>query len=122
VLEGWVNLQSASHIGLLLENTWNVSIPVVKIPDGWKYHEDRGVFVSAYPQAPKVGEEEDAAAVEGGWMDDKGNYVDGWMKFQVESVKGGRSIFLVGGTLLDQDAIQKAPSSRINAAKSTKTR
>ncbi|KAH0608145.1 uncharacterized protein H6S33_002197 [Morchella sextelata] len=103
VLQGWVNLQSASHVGLLVENTWNVSIPKEKIPESWSYHE--------------VGEEEGMEGMEGveygnaeidagGWMDANGEYVDGLLKFQVESVQAIGHIFSMEGSLLNTEVIE----------------
>lgn len=123
VLQGWVNLQSASHVGLLVENTWNVSIPKERIPAGWSYHEVREGFVPKKAEAPKesVGEgvEEGAGmgmedieyAPEhdtGGWMDDSSEYVDGLLRFQVESVKAMGHIFSMDGSLLNTEVIENA--------------
>lgn len=125
VLQGWVNLQSASHVGLLVENTWNVSISKEKIPAGWSYHEVREGFVPKKIQVPKEKEEEDdpaeGAEVEGmedmeyapehdtgGWMNDSEEYVDGLLRFQVESVKAMGHIFSMEGSLLNTEAIENA--------------
>src|SRR5205807_10373237 len=35
LLKGWVNMAGASHVGLLVENTWNVAIPRERNPEGW---------------------------------------------------------------------------------------
>lgn len=130
VLVGRVNLQSASHIGLLVENMWNVSIPRDKIPDSWKYHETREGFVSKDPvvmaqvagygdaagekegeggereQEEEVGEMDPAEL--GGWITDTGEYVDGMLRFQVDSIAGGGSIFVMRGSLLNRAAIERA--------------
>lgn len=120
VLQGWVNLQSASHVGLLVENTWNVSIPKEKIPAGWSHHEVREGFVPKKVHVPRedpaegveVGEMEDMGYAPehdtGGWMDDSGEYVDGLLRFQVESVKAMGHIFSMEGSLLNTEAIENA--------------
>lgn len=116
VLQGWVNLQSASHIGLLVENTWNVSIPKEKIPEEWKWCEVREGFVPKVVEVPKVeGEEETGMeGVEyapehdaGGWMDADGEYVEGLLKFQVESINAMGHIFSMEGSLLNTEVIEK---------------
>ena len=37
VLEGWINLQSPSHIGLLVHDTFNTSIKKDMIPENWTF-------------------------------------------------------------------------------------
>ncbi|KAA8904569.1 hypothetical protein FN846DRAFT_952589 [Sphaerosporella brunnea] len=103
VLQGYVNLQSASHIGLLVDNTWNVSIPLARIPEGWKYTESDGAEEMEVDEA-----EETAATAEGSWVNEKGEKVEGQLKFEVESVKAGGSIFIMEGSLLNQGKIKKA--------------
>jgi DNA-directed RNA polymerase I subunit RPA43 len=104
VLQGWVNLQSASHIGLLVDNTWNVSIPMARIPEGWKYIEND----AATEGGMEVDEAEQAAAAEGVWVGEKGKRVEGLLRFVVESVKAGGSIFIMEGSLLDREKIENA--------------
>lgn len=121
VLQGWVNLQSASHVGLLVENTWNVSIPKEKIPESWSYHEVREGFTPKKSEAPvpnEAGEVEEgmegmegveygnAETDAGGWMDANGEYVDGLLKFQVESVQAIGHIFSMEGSLLNAEVIE----------------
>lgn len=122
VLQGWVNLQSASHVGLLVENTWNVSIPKEKIPAGWSYHEMREGFVpkkavskegggEGVEESVGMGMEDIEYAPEhdtGGWMNHNDEYVDGLLRFQVESVKAMGHIFSMEGSLLNAEAIDNA--------------
>lgn len=116
VLEGWVNLQSASHVGLLVENTWNVSIPKEKIPNNWTYHEVREGFVPKKTAVP-IDEGGEMEGIEygnklehdtGGWMDANGEYVDGLLRFQVESITAMGHIFSMEGSLLNTEVIRKA--------------
>ncbi|KAI5858812.1 hypothetical protein BZA05DRAFT_382524 [Tricharina praecox] len=102
VLKGWVNLQSASHIGLLVDNTWNVSIPFARIPEMWKYKD------AAAGTEDGMEVDQGAESVEGAWVDEKGERIEGLLKFVVESVKGGGSIFIMEGTLLDREKIENA--------------
>jgi DNA-directed RNA polymerase I subunit RPA43 len=112
VLQGWVNLQSASHIGLLVDNTWNVSIPFARIPESWEYHEGTAAPTS-WEEGMEVDETE--SAPEGAWVDDKGYKVNGLLRFQVESVKAGGSIFLMEGSLLDRETIDNAKVPKLGA-------
>ena len=107
VLQGWVNLQSPSHIGLLVDNTWNVSIPFARIPDSWKYREGTAPPVTMELDE-EAEEEEEAAPAEGAWIDAKDGKVEGLLRFTVESVKAGGSIFIMEGSLLDRTKIEEA--------------
>ncbi|KAF8254073.1 hypothetical protein K440DRAFT_592859 [Wilcoxina mikolae CBS 423.85] len=99
VLQGWVNLQSASHIGLLVDNTWNVSIPFARIPEGWKYAEGEGEDAE---------DEDGTTTVEGAWVGENGKKVEELLRFVVESVTAGGSIFIMEGSLLDREKIESA--------------
>ncbi|KAL7276437.1 hypothetical protein RUND412_000576 [Rhizina undulata] len=119
VLRGWVNLMSASHVGLLVENTWNVSVPREKIPEGWTYHERREGFV------PERGAEVEAEAwrneeEEGGWMDEGGKWVQGLLRFRVEEVRATGHIFSMVGSLLDREGIEVAVLPREGKKKKEK--
>ncbi|KAF8448193.1 hypothetical protein BGX38DRAFT_1189940 [Terfezia claveryi] len=120
-LEGWVNLQSESHIGLLVLNTFNVSIPRGKIPRAWGWCEERVGFTPAgvkpVEEEPKdlgsmegvegaEGSEKDGEAEEdlGGWMNEKGEYVDGLLRFRVETVRASGHIIAIEGNLLESEA------------------
>ncbi|KAF8427512.1 hypothetical protein EV426DRAFT_590423 [Tirmania nivea] len=126
-LEGWVNLQSESHIGLLVLNTFNVSVPRGKIPRGWRWCEKRVGFTPAEvipaEEGPKDtepmegveggeaekmdgegGEEEEAEEDLGGWMNEKGEYVDGLLRFKVETIKASGHIIAIEGNLLESEA------------------
>ncbi|RPB25205.1 hypothetical protein L211DRAFT_836529 [Terfezia boudieri ATCC MYA-4762] len=120
-LEGWVNLQSESHIGLLVLNTFNVSVPRGKIPRRWSWCEKRVGFAPAEVKpveeelkdpesmegvegAEGLEEEEEAEEDLGGWMDEKGEYVDGLLRFKVETVKASGHIIAIEGNLLESEA------------------
>lgn len=112
VLRGGVNLQSAGHIGLLVENTWNVSIPIARIPEGWKYQEGTVAAAAAGTEAGAM--DTDSADTgengmqDGSWLDGTGKKVEKMLLFQVESVQAGGSIFIIEGSLLNQTYIQRA--------------
>jgi DNA-directed RNA polymerase I subunit RPA43 len=106
VLQGWVNLQSASHIGLLVDNTWNVSIPMARIPETWKYVENEEPAAAEEGEMEVDGAEEGTS--EGAWVTEKGEKVEGLLRFVVESVKAGGSIFIIEGSLLDRAKIENA--------------
>ena len=128
IVEGWVNLQSESHVGLLVLNTFNVSVPRGKIPAGWRWCETREGFISKaekrenhmkkaveeirQTEDKSIGEDEEGAEEEenahveeeeedlGGWMDENGNYVDGMLRVKVASVRASGHIIAIEGDLL----------------------
>jgi len=106
-LEGWVNLQSESHVGLLVLNTFNVSVPRGKIPGPWRWCEKRVGFTPArgkpVPEGVE-GEEEETEEDLGGWVNEKGEYVDGLLRFKVETVKASGHIIAIEGNLLESEA------------------
>jgi len=88
LLKGWVNMAGASHVGLLVENTWNVAIPRERIPEGWTWIEE----------AAEGGE--GAGANGGYWTDGKGKKVEAFRKFKVEAVKAmGHKVSMEGSLL-----------------------
>lgn len=110
-------MQSESHIGLLVLNTFNVSVPRGKIPAGWKWCEKREGFLpkKISSEAEKMegiegaelgdeaenGEQEEEEEDLGGWQNEKGEYVDGLLRFKVESVKASGHIIAIEGNLLE---------------------
>ncbi|KAI5785952.1 hypothetical protein EDC01DRAFT_198169 [Geopyxis carbonaria] len=104
VLQGWVNLQSASHIGLLVENMWNVSIPVAEIPNDWQYN--GGVSSESLLQPDEM--ELQGNSAHGCWVTSNGDRVGGQLRFQVKSVEADGNIFLVNGSLQDRAVIDSA--------------
>lgn len=144
-LEGWVNLQSESHIGLLVLNTFNVSIPRDKIPGEWRWCEKRVGFTPAEVRPVEEGpgdvesmegveggergemgsgegegdeeEEEEAEEDLGGWMNEKGEYVDGLLRFKVETVKASGHIIAIEGNLLESEADAGQGSNTSNLGK-----
>ncbi|GAO48868.1 hypothetical protein SAICODRAFT_30082 [Saitoella complicata NRRL Y-17804] len=84
-LEGYVNLQSPDHIGLLVHGIFNAAISRKKIPKNWSFNED---FETG----------------EGQWTDADGNVVDGKIAFTVMSLNSSSEIISVEGSLLPEDA------------------
>jgi len=102
LLKGWVNMAGASHVGLLVENTWNVAIPRERIPEGWTWVEEAGMGTDGEATAADVGEEggKGAGANEGYWVDGRGKKVESFRKFMVEAVKAmGHKVSMEGSLL-----------------------
>ncbi|KAJ1972592.1 hypothetical protein H4R35_004587 [Dimargaris xerosporica] len=111
-LLGQINIQSADHLGLLLYNTFNVSIPASQIP--------RDIYQWAPSGAASGGEEgssETESTDDGGqttqprnimgqWLHkDTGEQIgkDGWIKFTATKVNLVNDMISIRGTLLRAD-------------------
>ncbi|KAI5815852.1 hypothetical protein BZA77DRAFT_314440 [Pyronema omphalodes] len=94
ILKGMITLQSASHIGLLVDNTWNASIPLAKIPKEWKFVENEDA--------------EEESEETGQWVDAKGDKLEGLLRFEVDTLKAGGHIFAMEGSLLNTEKIERA--------------
>ena len=128
VLEGWVNLQNESSIGLLLFNFFNITIERRRLPKGWKWISG-GVKPSGKRKLKKAvesasmdsdedgdGEQEEEEEVEevfgedvqGYFQDGHGKKIEGLVRFQVRNVETSRSMdretsFLnIEGTMLNE--------------------
>jgi DNA-directed RNA polymerase I subunit RPA43 len=114
VLEGWINLQSPSHIGLLVHDTFNVTIKRDAIPKGW-------VFIPNQADDDNVGEdadEEDNTNDKGSsnqsgprslghWIDETGSRIDGKLRFTVKSLNVSARIVSVQGSLLKPGEVRE---------------
>ncbi|PWW75647.1 hypothetical protein C7212DRAFT_204814, partial [Tuber magnatum] len=108
LLKGWVNMAGASHVGLLVENTWNVAIPRERIPEGWRWVEEVGMEVDG--DAAAVGEGEEGTGVDGGyWVDGDGKKIEAFRKFKVEAVKAMGHMVSMEGSLLGVEKRRKKP-------------
>ncbi|KAK7208088.1 hypothetical protein BZA70DRAFT_272877 [Myxozyma melibiosi] len=110
ILQGRINMQSRSHIGLLVCDVFNASITRDRIPPKWKFvendynneeeeeeeEEDRdaaGLLIS--------GDDRPAASKSyGSWVDAKGKKVDGKLTFVIEALETSGKLFSIEGSLL----------------------
>ncbi|ORX88846.1 hypothetical protein K493DRAFT_319163 [Basidiobolus meristosporus CBS 931.73] len=92
-LVGIINLQSQDHIGLLLYNTFNASIPAECIPKT-KYE---------WRQETTEASESEEAPVTGEWVfKHNGTPIgtDGWLEFTVEDLVKANDMITVSGSLI----------------------
>ncbi|KAK9383913.1 uncharacterized protein V2V93DRAFT_341963 [Kockiozyma suomiensis] len=111
ILQGRINMQSRSHIGLLVCDVFNASITRDRIPPKWKFVENE------YTGEDEVEEEEeedrDAAGLLienegaaqsskslGSWVDNKGIKIDEKLTFVIEALETSGRVFSVEGSLL----------------------
>lgn len=105
-LEGYIYMQTASHIGLLVHDTFNASIKFRNIPQDWE-------FIPS--QADEFEESSEAAESKsskfrsyGYWADASGTKVEGKISFTVRAIHSTGRMLSVEGSLV-------SPESEIDA-------
>ncbi|KAK9700477.1 hypothetical protein K7432_012171 [Basidiobolus ranarum] len=100
-LVGTINLQSQDHIGLLLYNTFNASIPAEFIPQS-KYE---------WRQETTQADESEEAPITGEWvLKHNGTPIgmDGWLEFTVEDLVKANDMITVSGSLVPTEETSQA--------------
>lgn len=148
-VEGWVNLQSPSHIGLLIHDTFNASIKREAIPSDWYFEPLQADEEAEYDENSELADTVDAAAAElekteqavanktkqqfkgpkvlGHWFDANGTRVEGKLKITIRSVNVNGKFITVQGALIDLEALPVdfkkrktiTPSSVVSGASSS---
>lgn len=105
-LEGYIYMQTASHIGLLVHDTFNASIKFRNIPQDWEF------VPSQADEFGEAEEQEDAKSSKfrsyGYWADGSGTKVEGKITFAVRAIHSTGRMLSVEGTLV-------SPESEIDA-------
>ena len=100
-LEGYVNLQNESLLGLVCYNYFNAGIEWHRLPKDWRWVGDEGAVEGKGKQ--RVGQE-----AEGYWVDGDGKKVEGKLKFRVKDFEAtpgsesGAGSINIHGTLLSE--------------------
>lgn len=106
VLEGYIYMQTASHIGLLLHDTFNASIKKYNIPNDWN-------FIPSQIDEFAEDENEEANTENkhnngfksfGYWVDENEVKIEGKLKFTVKSIHTTGRVVSVEGTLITPGA------------------
>ncbi|KAK9385476.1 hypothetical protein V1515DRAFT_608201 [Lipomyces mesembrius] len=113
ILQGRINLQSRSHIGLLIFDVFNASITRDKIPATWKFIEnvldedaelgtsaDNEANGEANGDAEALDDEDGESKSLGYWVNEKGKKIEGKLTLIVESLELSGKLFSVEGSLL----------------------
>ncbi|EKG13886.1 hypothetical protein MPH_08950 [Macrophomina phaseolina MS6] len=106
-IEGAVNLQNESHLGLVCWNLFSASIDRRRLPEDW-------AWVEAGEAAAEAMEGDDAAAqtssaAQGHFVDGQGKKVDGVIKFRIRDfdssprTENDRGFITIEGSLLPED-------------------
>jgi DNA-directed RNA polymerase I subunit RPA43 len=109
VVEGWINMQSPSHIGLLIHDIFNASIKRDAIPRDWQ-------FVPNQEDEEPIGENGEDSNVEkmlrdsrsmGYWVDGQGKRIDDKLRFTVKVFNVSGRTVSVQGSLLKPGAVRE---------------
>lgn len=94
VLEGYSYMQTASHIGLLIHDTFNATIKKFNIPAEWRFVPNQ---VDEYAE----GEQENGKFKSFGfWVDENDVKIEGKIKFTVKSIHSSGRVISLEGTLI----------------------
>lgn len=107
VLEGYIFIQSASHIGLLIHDAFNASIKKNNIPTDWTFIRNEEQFTEDAEneegangeEAPKINKPQSM----GYWVDGNGEPIDGKIKFSVRNLYTTGRVVSIEGTLLTDE-------------------
>ncbi|KAK9473452.1 uncharacterized protein V1510DRAFT_415085 [Dipodascopsis tothii] len=108
ILQGRINMQSPSHIGLLVFDAFNASITRDRIPSSWRFVENE--LDEDFSGADAADNEDEAEADEdyddfegkslGYWVDEHGRKIDDKLTFVIESIEVSGKLVSVDGSLL----------------------
>lgn len=92
VLEGHIYMQTASHLGLLVNDTFNALVKKHNLPLGWQFQPSDADTDSRY----------------GLWLDENEQRVEGKIKFTVKLIHSSGRVVSLEGTLVDPSSEQEA--------------
>lgn len=123
IIEGWIFIQSASHIGLLIYDAFNASIKKNNIPADWTFV-DKQSEEEPSRDPNETSEESQGFAYRslGHWVDADGERIDGKIKFTVKSVYTTGKVVSVEGTLLADQGQQcdRSPAQNLSVVSNRK--
>ncbi|SCU96283.1 LAMI_0F05996g1_1 [Lachancea mirantina] len=108
VVEGWIFIQSPSHIGLLIHDAFNASIRTNNMPTEW-------TFISNEEENETTSDSETAKNRSmGHWVDENGQHVNGKLRFTVRNIyKSGRVVSVEGTLLTDGTSQARTPAENL---------
>ena len=107
-IEGYVNLQNESHLGLVYLNLFSASIPRSYLPKSWKWVEDPPSSSSSNLKTAGKSNNRSTEG-QGHFVDENGNKVDGMVRFRIRDfetqvrVESDRGFVSIEGTLLSAE-------------------
>lgn len=101
-LEGHVYIQTASHIGLLVHDTFNASIKYRNIPQDWEFVPSQA---DEYAEAEEESSSKPAKLRSFGyWLDGSGTKVEGKLQFTVKAIYTAGRMLSLEGSLVSPEA------------------
>lgn len=94
IIEGYSYMQTASHIGLLVHDTFNATIKKFNIPAEWRFVPSQ---VDEYAESEQ---ETGKFKSFGYWVDENDVKIEGKIKFTVKSVHASGRVVSLAGTLI----------------------
>lgn len=107
-VDGWVNLQNESHLGLVCWNLFSASIERKRLPKEWKWIDNNSAINGLTNESS-----EDHVVGDGHFVDADGAKVDGLIKFRVRDFETApaseneRGFISIEGTLLGEEEEQE---------------
>lgn len=92
-LEGYIYMQTASHIGLLIHDTFNASIKKFNIPPDWN-------FIPSQIDESEDNEDGEKFKSMGYWVDENEIKIEGRLKFTVKNIHSSGRFVSIDGTLI----------------------
>lgn len=105
-LEGSIFIQSPSHIGLLIHDTFNASIKKNHIPYDWE-------FVPIEDRDSTLQKSNGETRSFGHWVDTNGQQIDGKIKFKVRNIYTTGRVVSVEGTLLQEQGNERSQVEKL---------
>lgn len=94
VLEGYIYMQTASHIGLLVHDTFNASIKKFNIPVDWSF------IPSQEDEYSEESNDSNKFKSFGYWVDENNVKIEGKLKFTIKSIHTTGKVVSLDGTLI----------------------
>ncbi|KAH3902861.1 related to DNA-directed RNA polymerase I subunit RPA43 [Saccharomycodes ludwigii] len=94
IIEGWIFIQSASHIGILIHDAFNASVKKNNIPESWTF-----VHNEDYVNNGENSSNNQSNSL-GYWVDENGQQLDGKIKFAIRNIFTTGKLISLDGTLL----------------------
>lgn len=106
VLEGYVYMQTASHIGLLVHDTFNASIKYFNIPSDWQFVPSQAdEYVDDEASTEKLDSKFKSF---GHWVDGSNAKIEGKLTFTIKTIHTTGRVVSVEGTLVQPGAEKDA--------------
>ncbi|EDO15791.1 hypothetical protein Kpol_1040p4 [Vanderwaltozyma polyspora DSM 70294] len=113
-LEGWIFIQSVSHIGLLIHDAFNASIKKNFIPEGWTFVQNEEIDnASQSGENQNDDKKSNFSSSMGYWVDENGEKIEGKLKFTVRNIYTKGKVVSIDGTLVNDTYDKNSLNSQV---------